>query len=124
MDITTINTEIEILKIKIAYRRILAIFQSLRSEDAGDKSKFYIFIGEKALSVFKKRAQFFSANIFLFQQFKTNLPPIYNKINLKNYHNYIERCNLYFKNYTRTFLTEIERITHIIIFTKNIPRNK
>jgi hypothetical protein len=47
MDIPIIDAEIEILKIKIAYRRKLTIFQSLRSENAGEKSEFYIFIGKK-----------------------------------------------------------------------------
>jgi hypothetical protein len=96
----------------------------LRSEDAGDKFKFYVLIGKKTPSVFKKRAQSFSADISFSQRFKTNLSPIYNEINLKNYYNHIKECSLYFKNYTRVFLTKIERITHIIIFTKNILRNK
>jgi hypothetical protein len=66
MNMTVIDVEIEILKAKIAYRRKLAIFQSLRSEDAGDKFEFYIFIGGEVPSVFRKRAQSFSADIFLF----------------------------------------------------------
>jgi hypothetical protein len=66
MDMTAINAEIEILKIKIAYRRKLAILQNLRSEDAGDKSKFYVSIGGEVSSVFRKRAQSFSADIFPF----------------------------------------------------------
>jgi hypothetical protein len=119
-----INDEIEILKIKIVYRRKLIILQNLRSEDAGDKSEFYIFIGEKISSVFRKRAQFFSTNIFFFQRFKANSPFIYNKISLKNYHNYIKKCNLYFKNYARAFFTEAERITYTVIFTKDILRSK
>jgi hypothetical protein len=53
---TAINAEIEILKIKIVYRRKLVILQSLRSEDAGDKSEFYIFIGGEIPFVFRKRA--------------------------------------------------------------------
>jgi hypothetical protein len=56
MDIAVIDTEIEILKIKIVYRRKLIILQNLRSEDAGDKSEFYIFIGEEIPFVFRKRA--------------------------------------------------------------------
>jgi hypothetical protein len=56
MDITTINAEIEILKTKIAYRRKLIIFQNLRNEDAGDKSKFYVFIGGEIPSISRKRA--------------------------------------------------------------------
>jgi hypothetical protein len=124
MDMTAINTEIEILKTKIVYRRKLAILQNLRNEDAGDKSEFYIFIEGKIPSVSKKRTQSFSANIFLFQRPKTNSPLIYNRINLKNYHNYIKKYNLYFKNYARAFFTEAERITYIAIFTKDIPRNK
>jgi hypothetical protein len=43
---------------------------------------------------------------------------------LKDYYNYIKKCSLYFKDYARVFLTEAEKITYIIIFTKNIPRNK
>jgi hypothetical protein len=66
MDMAAIDAEIEILKIKIAHRRKLTIFQNLRSEDAGDKFKFYIFIGGKIPSVFRKRAQSFSADIFSF----------------------------------------------------------
>jgi hypothetical protein len=96
----------------------------LRNEDAGDKSEFYVFIGGEISFVFRKRAQFFSADIFLFQQFKANSPPIYNEVNLKDYHDYIKKCNLYFKNYARAFLTEAERVTHTVIFTKDIPRSK
>jgi hypothetical protein len=66
MNITAINAKIEILKIKIAYRRKLIIFQNLRSEDAGDKFEFYVFIGGKISFVFRKRAQSFSADISLF----------------------------------------------------------
>jgi hypothetical protein len=66
IDIATIDTEIEILKIKIVYRQKLAILQNLRSEDANDKSEFYIFIGKEILSVFRKRAQSSSTDIFLF----------------------------------------------------------
>jgi hypothetical protein len=124
IDMTTINAEIEILKIKIAYRRKLAILQNLRSEDAGDKSEFYVFIGGETLFVSRKRAQSFSADISLFQRLKTNPPPIYSEINLKNYHNHIKKYSLYFKNYTRAFLTEAEKITHIIIFTKDTPRSR
>jgi hypothetical protein len=43
---------------------------------------------------------------------------------LKNYNNHIEGYNLYFKNYARAFLTEFERITHTVIFTEDILRNK
>jgi hypothetical protein len=50
-----INAEIEILKIKIVHQRKLIILQSLRSEDASEKSEFYVSIGEKILSVFRKR---------------------------------------------------------------------
>jgi hypothetical protein len=96
----------------------------LRNEDAGDKSEFYVFIGKKVPSVFKKRAQFFSADIFSFQRPKANLPFIYSEVSLKDYHNHIKRCSLYFKDYVRVFLTEIERITYTAIFTKDIPRNK
>jgi hypothetical protein len=60
---TTIDAEIEILKIKIAHPRKLAILQNLRSEDVSDESKFYIPIGGEAPSVSRKRAQSFSANI-------------------------------------------------------------
>jgi hypothetical protein len=119
-----INTEIEILKTKIAYRRKLVIFQSLRSEDAGDKSEFYIFIGGKIPSVFRKRAQSSSADMPSFQRFKANSPSIYNRVSLKNYYDHIKRCNLYFKNHARAFSTEAEKITHIVIFTKDIPRSK
>jgi hypothetical protein len=56
MDMAAINAEIEILKVKIVYRRKLIIFQNLRSEDVGEESEFYIFIGEKVLSIFRKRA--------------------------------------------------------------------
>jgi hypothetical protein len=66
MDMAAINAEIEILKIKIVYRRKLVILQNLRSENVNDKSEFYVFIGGKILSVFRKRAQSFSADIFLF----------------------------------------------------------
>jgi hypothetical protein len=31
---------------------------------------------------------------------------------------------LYFKDYAHVFFTEVERITYIIIFTKNILRSK
>jgi hypothetical protein len=124
MNIAVINTEIEILKIKIVYRRKLAILQNLRSENADEKSEFYISIGEEISSVFRKRAQSSSTNIFLSQRLKANPPLIYSEISLKNYHNHIEKCNLYFKDYTRAFPTKAEKITHIIIFTKNIPRNK
>jgi hypothetical protein len=78
MDMTAIDAKIEILKAKIAYRRKLAIFQNLRSEDAGDKPEFYIFIAREILSVLRKRAQSFSIDIFLFQRFKAYLPFIYN----------------------------------------------
>jgi hypothetical protein len=124
MNIAIIDTKIEILKIKIAYRRKLVILQNLRSEDAGDKSKFYIFIEEEIPSVFKKRAQFSSVNISSFQRPKANPPPIYSEASLKDYHNYIEKCSLYFKNHTRVFLTETEKITYTAIFTKDISRNK
>jgi hypothetical protein len=124
MDMAAINTEIEILKIKIVYRRKLAILQNLRSKNAGDKPEFYIFIEREISSIFRKRAQSFSADIFLSQRLKANSPFIYNGISLKNYHNYIEGCSLYFKNYARAFLTEAERVTYAIIFTKDIPRSK
>jgi hypothetical protein len=124
MNIAAINTEIEILKIKIAYRRKLIILQNLRNEDADDESEFYVSIGRKTLSVFRKRTQSFSANIFFSQRFKTNLPFIYREINLKNYNNYIEEYSLYFKNYARAFFTEFEKITHTVIFTEGISRNK
>jgi hypothetical protein len=39
-----INTDIEILKIKIAYRRKIIILQNLRRENAGEESEFYIII--------------------------------------------------------------------------------
>jgi hypothetical protein len=67
---TAINTKIEILKIKIVYRRKLIILQNLRSKDAGDKSEFYIFIGEKISSVSRKQAQSSSADISLFNSLK------------------------------------------------------
>jgi hypothetical protein len=63
---TAIDTKIEILKIKIVYRRKLVILQNLRSEDAGDKSEFYVFIGKEIPSVSRKRAQFSSADMFPF----------------------------------------------------------
>jgi hypothetical protein len=51
-----INAEIEFLKIKIAYLRKLVIFQYLRSENANDKFKFYVFIEEEIPFIFRKRA--------------------------------------------------------------------
>jgi hypothetical protein len=124
MNMVIINTEIEILKIKIVYRRKITIFQKLRRKNADEKSKFYIIIEGNILSVFKKRMQFFSTKIFFFQRFKTNSPSIYNEINLKNYNNYIKRYNLYFKDYARVFITELEKVTHTIIFTESTPQNK
>jgi hypothetical protein len=121
---TTINAEIEILKTKIAYRRKLIILQSLRSEDAGDKSEFYVFIGKEIPSVSRKRAQSFSADILSFQRLKANSSSIYSETSLKNYYDYIKGCNLYFKDYARVFFTEAERVTHAVIFTKDILRNK
>jgi hypothetical protein len=53
---TIINTEIEILKIKIAYRRKMAIFQSLRIENVVEKSEFYIIIEKDISPVSRKRA--------------------------------------------------------------------
>jgi hypothetical protein len=55
MDITAIDTEIEILKIKIAYRRKVVILSNLRRKNAGEKSKFYIIIEKDILFVFRKR---------------------------------------------------------------------
>jgi hypothetical protein len=124
MDVTAINTEIEILKIKIAYRRKMIIFQNLRRENAGEKSKFYMIIEKNILFVSKKRTQFFSIEIFFFQRFKMNLSFIYGEINLKNYNNHIEKYNLYFKDYARAVFTKFERITYTAIFTEGISRNK
>jgi hypothetical protein len=66
MDMAAIDAEIEILKVKIAYRRKLTILQSLRSENVDEKPEFYVFIGGEILFVFRKRAQSFSADISLF----------------------------------------------------------
>jgi hypothetical protein len=62
----TIDTEIEISKLKILYRRKMVIFQSLRRENAGEKFKFYIIIEKNISPVFKKtNAIFFDKNTFL-----------------------------------------------------------
>jgi hypothetical protein len=66
MNMTTINTEIGILKLKIVYRRKIIIFQNLRRKNADEKSKFYIIIEKNILSVSKKRTQSFSIKIFSF----------------------------------------------------------
>jgi hypothetical protein len=44
IDMATIDTEFEILKLKIAYRRKVAIFQNLRRKNAGEEFEFYIII--------------------------------------------------------------------------------
>jgi hypothetical protein len=49
---------------------------------------------------------------------------MYSGINLKDYNNYIEGYNLYFKDYARAFFTKFEKITYTIIFTENISRSK
>jgi hypothetical protein len=92
----------------------------LRSENAGEKSEFYIIIEGDNPSIFRKRVQSFSVEIFPFQRFKANLAFIYSEVNLKDYNDYIERYSLYFKNYARAFLTEFERITYTVIFTEDI----
>jgi hypothetical protein len=61
---TAIDAEIEILKIKIAYRRKVAIFQNLRRKNAGEKPEFYIIIERNISFVSKKRTQFSSAENF------------------------------------------------------------
>jgi hypothetical protein len=99
----------------------MTIFQNLRRKNADEKSKFYIIIEENIPPVFRKRTQSSSTKISLFQRFKANPLSIYKGINLKNYNNYIEEYNLYFKNYARAFSTEFEKITHTTIFTKGIP---
>jgi hypothetical protein len=63
---TAINTEIEILKIKIVYRRKMAILQSLRRENAGEKSKIYIDIEGDIPLISRKRAQSFLVEMFPF----------------------------------------------------------
>jgi hypothetical protein len=60
INIAIINAEIEILKIKIIYRRKIAIFQNLRRENAGEKFEFYVIIEKDIPSISKKRARFFS----------------------------------------------------------------
>jgi hypothetical protein len=67
MNITIINAEMEILKLKIAYRRKMAILQSLRRKNVGEKSEFYIIIERNISSVFRKRTQSFSTEISFFQ---------------------------------------------------------
>jgi hypothetical protein len=124
MDMTAINTEIKILKIKIVYRRKVVILQNLRKKNAGEKPKFYIIIEKNILSVSRKRTQSSSTENFFFQRFKANPSFIYEGINLKNYNNHIEKCSLYFKDHARTFFTEFEKITYTAIFTESIPRNK
>jgi hypothetical protein len=56
---TAINAKIEILKIKIVYRRKLAILQYLRSENVREKSDFYIIIEKDIPSVSKKTNKIF-----------------------------------------------------------------
>jgi hypothetical protein len=66
MDVTAINTKIEILKIKIVYRRKMVIFQNLRRKNTGEEPEFYIIIEKNILSVSKKRTQSSSAEISFF----------------------------------------------------------
>jgi hypothetical protein len=51
---TIIDMKIEILKIKVAYRRKIIIFQNLRRKNVDEKSKFYIIIEENISPVSKK----------------------------------------------------------------------
>jgi hypothetical protein len=59
-----INAEIEILKIKIAYRRKIAMFQNLRRENADEKSEFYVIIERDIPPISKKNAHNFPRQIY------------------------------------------------------------
>jgi hypothetical protein len=60
-----INTEIENLKSKIAYRRKMPILQNLRRKNAGEEPEFYIIIEKNIPPVSKKtNVIFLRRNIF------------------------------------------------------------
>jgi hypothetical protein len=52
---TIIDAEVEILKIKVAYRRKIVIFQSLRRKNVGEESEFYVIIEGDISPVSRKR---------------------------------------------------------------------
>ncbi len=91
---------------------------------AGKKPEFYIAIDEETPKNPKKRPTSLSAEMPPTYKPKANPPPIYKDKNLKDYNDYIEECNVYFKDQGNMFFTKTAKIAHTVTFTIFISRSR